>query len=81
MRVRFFLTTIGEKIALDALKRMARADWKFAAVDGLCEHGGLQHEGRDSFPKWRDELHQDNLAYLRAEKMGYQGYSWWRTDI
>ena len=62
-------------------RRFASNGFKYVTLDGLCLHGGSQHEGRDMIPDWRKELHQDNLVYLHADKLGYRGYPWWSNDI
>lgn len=62
-------------------RRFSKNGWKSVAMDGLCVHGGLQHEGRDMDPDWQKDLHKDNLAWLESERLGHTGFKWWERNI
>jgi hypothetical protein len=58
-------------------RRLVANGWEFAAINGLCDHGGEQHEGRDKDPEWRKSTRFDDLAIMRAAMKGYKSYNWW----
>lgn len=65
----------------ELMRRFSLAGYRQVAMNGLCDHGGTQHEGRNMQPNWEKELHQDNLVYLAMDKKGYKDYFWWSKKL
>lgn len=58
-------------------RRLVANGWNFVAMDGLCDHGGQKHEGRDRDKGWKKAVQEDDVALMRAAMRGYKHYNWW----
>ncbi len=62
-------------------RRARKQGWNFASVGKVCDNNGVElHEGRDSVsdPKTLDA---NCRVLLKADAMGYEGYSWWQRSL
>ena len=67
-------------VHFELCRRLHANGYGFVSVHGWSIHGGEKHAGRDMDPRWREDLHRDNLVWLRTTYKENKHYNWWSAQ-
>lgn len=66
---------------IDFHNRAVANGWNIAVINGSCENGSKDHEGKYQWPTWRQDEAHGAKVYSRSQVLNHSEFNWWRDDL